>query len=445
MRPRRRTLYLIIIALVATCASALCQRDRYSLLVERLDGLKHTRCTRVTQIGKSAEGRPIFAVTVTSPNNPETIARGRIRVLFICGQHGDEPSSVTAMLNLVEELSQTQNSLYRSVLERAVIVLVPVANPDGFSRFQRLNGQGADLNRDWSDADQPETAAISRLVSDLRPQVVVDEHEWLDSSPWLQNSVEVASFGQHTQYKLERLMAGAIAARLSRDGDQLDVRKYHDGADGGLAHRHFTNQGICSFLVETSPNWSPKARNRVYKSFASALLVNLAFPPSEQIASNLRGISNGHKAAGPAIAALYAPERPGPVPPSPAAVVCLAVFALIACVVIRSAGGDRERPVEIAARRAKPVSLAITDALETNLSPRMKVALIHECRLRPTDRRDTLRKPIPESPVLLDPFENRALNRRWDSKIRRREVQRSPAEEKRVARERALARWQRAI
>ncbi|MCX6375190.1 MAG: DUF2817 domain-containing protein, partial [Armatimonadetes bacterium] len=289
------------------------------------------------------EGRPIFAITLTSPTNPQTIARGRVRVLFICGQHGDEPSSVTAMLNLAEELSRTRNSLYRSVLERVVIVLVPVANPDGFSRFRRLNGRGVDLNRDWSDADQPETAAISKLVSSLRPQVVVDAHEWLDSSPWLRNNVEVASFGQHSQYKLERLMAGAVAARLSRDGVQLDVRQYHDEADDGLAHRHLTNQGICSFLVETSPNWSPKARMRVYKSFASALLVNLAFPPSEQIASNLRGISNAHKAAGPAIAALYAPERPNVLPPSPVELICLAVFTLIACSVIRCTVADKQR------------------------------------------------------------------------------------------------------
>jgi hypothetical protein len=445
MRNRRRSSFIILALLALTAASALCQRDRYSLVIERLHGLKHTRCTRVTQIGTSAEGRPIFAVTVTSPTNPETIARGRVRVLFICGQHGDEPSSVTAMLNLVEELSRTRNSLYRSVLERAVIVLVPVANPDGFSRFRRPNGQGVDLNRDWSDADQPETAAISRLVSSLRPQVVVDAHEWLDSSPPLRNSVEVAGFGQHSQYKLERLMAGAVAARLSRDGVQLDVRKYHDGADDGLAHRHFTNEGVCSFLVETSPNWSPKARIRVYKSFASALLVNLAFPPSEQIASNLRGISNGHKAAGTAIAALYAPERPKVLPPSPIALICLAVFTLIACSVIRCTGADKQRTEAASNPRVKPISLTITDALETSLSPRMKVALIREYRLRPTDRRDTLRKPIPESPVLLDPSENRALNRRWDSGIRRREVQRTPAEERRLVRERALARWQRAV
>ena len=353
------------------------------------------------------------------------------------------------MLNLVEELSRTRNSLYRSVLERVVIVLVPVANPDGFSRFRRLNGRGVDLNRDWSDADQPETAAISKLVSSLRPQVVVDAHEWLDSSPWLRNNVEVAGFGQReregppSHYKLERLMAGAVAARLSRDGVQLDVRKYHDGADDGLAHRHFTNEGVCSFLVETSPNWSPDARIRVYKSFASALLVNLAFPPSEQIASNLAGISNGHKAAGTAIAALYAPERPKVLPPSPIALICLAVFTLIACSVIRCTGVHQAPSTKHQAPSTK--HLTITDALETSLSPRMKVALIREYRLRPTDRRDTLRKPIPEAPVLLDPSENRALNRRWDSNIRRREVRRTPAEERRLAQERALARWQRAI
>ena len=414
--------------------------DRYAPILNRVRSLKHSPRAKVIPIGKSAEGRPVLAVILTSPDEPETIARGRTRVLFLCGQHGDEQSSVKAMLDLAEDLARSPNPLYRSALKRVVITIIPVANPDGYSRFRRENGRGADLNRDWDSADQPETLAITKLVSRFRPQVIVDEHEWLDVSPGMDNCVEIAGFGRASQYRLQRLLAGCVTGRLSRDGIAMRTARYDESADSGLAHRRFAEQGICSFLVETSALWSPDERVKVYRAFASALLVNLAFPPSEQVSHNLMGIANARKSADPTFAELYAPGTPAL--PTSVAVGCLAVFAVIACAVIRSSHSET-RPLTIhrSLFTVHRSLFTVNDALELNLSPRMKAAVLRQYRRRPTDRQDPLRKPIPDAPVMLDPFENRALNRRWDSSIRPKRTSPDTSRvEKGLVRDRVLAR-----
>jgi len=420
--------------------------DRYAPILNRVRSLKHSPRAKVIRIGKSAEGRPVLGIILTSPTDPETIARGRTRVLFLCGQHGDEQSSVKAMLDLAEDLARSPNPLYRSSLERVVIGIVPVANPDGYSRFHRENGRGADLNRDWVSADQPETLAITKLVSRFRPQVIVDEHEWLDVSPSMDNCVEIAGFGRASQYKLQRLLAGLVRRSLGEGGIAMRTTRYDENADSGLAHRRFAEQGMCSFLVETSAMWSPEERVKVYRAFASALLVNLAFPPSEQVLDNLRGIANARKSADPTFAELYAPGIPAL--PTSVAAGCLAVFAVIACAVIRSplrTPNSELRTSNSALRtphsQLRLISLSVNDALELNLSPRMKAAVLRQYRRRPTDRQDPLRKPIPDAPVMLDPFENRALNRRWDSSIRRKRTSPETSRvEKGLVRDRVLAR-----
>ncbi len=122
-------------------------------------------------IGYSALGREITATT-------RTVVDARRTVLVIGGLHGNEPVTPPTVRSLVTS----------SVPDDVEIWLVPEANPDGVAAGTRWNGNGVDLNRnfswDWRPTDggpgpfsEPETQTLAGLIEQLRPDVVVWVHQ----------------------------------------------------------------------------------------------------------------------------------------------------------------------------------------------------------------------------------------------------------------------------
>ncbi|HEX5727545.1 MAG TPA: M14 family metallopeptidase [Longimicrobiaceae bacterium] len=177
--------------------------------------------------GTTNEGRELFQLVIARPENlrrldqilaanaeltrPETSAE-RARqiassnpavVYFSYGVHGNESSSSEAAMWTAWDLAREAPEV-RGVLDRLVVVIDPVTNPDGRDRYVqwyrsvrgatpdadpqarehrepwpggRFNHYLFDLNRDWSWGTQVETR--TRLVTWFRwnPQVHVDFHE----------------------------------------------------------------------------------------------------------------------------------------------------------------------------------------------------------------------------------------------------------------------------
>jgi len=113
-------------------------------------------------IGCSQAGRPI--TTWSAP-----CRGGDTRVLVVAGQHGDERRAVGA----AEGLLKTDPRALPC--ETAVI---PVLNPDGWTRRTRENACGIDLNRDHLLLEAPETRALHGFVRSWRPDVVIDLHNY---------------------------------------------------------------------------------------------------------------------------------------------------------------------------------------------------------------------------------------------------------------------------
>ncbi len=434
-----RALAAFIIALAVTSAlpAYAAGPDRYTAIAQRVIALKSSEMGRVRTIGESVLGRPIYSIVITNPDNPDTMDSERVRVMFICGQHGDESSSVTAMTALAEDLSKGRNPQQRAMLSNAVITIVPVCNPDGFTAFQRTNAMGIDLNRDWAAPNQPETIAIARLVADFRPQVVIDEHEWLDGGPTRKTGVELAGFGQAQQYRLARMLATVIRKKMGQNGTPIGAVQYRPQANPTLAHRRFADSGICSMLIETTPDLSPSARTTVYRSFAKNLLSALTSPPNSRIADSLGSLANSGRKPRISLAALYSPSPTIAVPDfaQPIALTALAcVLALAVGLRSKSKRDETDNP------RAKPCT-PVTELLELEASTRQKVALLRLCRRRPTDRQDTLRKPLKNPGVLIDPSENRVAGVQWETSIRRESTRpRLPSDQQRLLSDRTLAR-----
>lgn len=114
-------------------------------------------------------------------------------ILFVGGVHGDEPEGVRLAEELLKWLKyeEAQNSAGLRPW-----ILIPCLNPDGYSKNERTNGHGVDLNRnfpcrDWSpDAkaprycpgpspgSEPEVQALVKLIGDEKPQLIVHFHSW---------------------------------------------------------------------------------------------------------------------------------------------------------------------------------------------------------------------------------------------------------------------------
>jgi protein MpaA len=128
--------------------------------------------TRV--LGRSVQGRRIVAWHLGEP--------GRKKVVLISLMHGNEPAPRRILMNLVDGAPVHDLNLW----------VVPVYNPDGFAHHTRKNAHGVDLNRNYPyrwirqggnydsgprPRSEPETRAVMRFLSAVRPAYVLSFHQ----------------------------------------------------------------------------------------------------------------------------------------------------------------------------------------------------------------------------------------------------------------------------
>ncbi|NWG15234.1 MAG: succinylglutamate desuccinylase/aspartoacylase family protein [Chloroflexi bacterium] len=141
----------------------------------------------VFTIGQSAGGQDILAWRFGS--GPRTL-------LLVGGIHAGYEANTISLLN---ELAAHFEGSPGDVLPGMTLVLVPVANPDGFAQGQvtdgRFNANGVDLNRNWGcewsaqaywrnrqvnpgsePFSEPETRALAALAGELNPAAVIFYH-----------------------------------------------------------------------------------------------------------------------------------------------------------------------------------------------------------------------------------------------------------------------------
>ncbi len=180
--------------------------------------------------GETYEGRELVYVIVTSPENHRNIEEIRTNNLKLAGLltgeptsnqkaiswlsynvHGDEASSSEAsMMTLYELVSRTDDQV-QEWLDRTVIIMDPMINPDGRDRYTafvtqqtgmkpnpnhdaqehaqpwprgRANHYLFDLNRDWAWGMQQETRYRIEAYHKWMPHVHVDYHEQGFDSPY---------------------------------------------------------------------------------------------------------------------------------------------------------------------------------------------------------------------------------------------------------------------
>lgn len=127
-------------------------------------------------IGHSVEGRPIEC---------EIFGEGPDVILIMASIHGDEPVGTPLLDQLSAHLRHRPD-----LLVGRRIILVPVANPDGYAKYLRHNVRDVDLNRNFpagnylesgrhgeSPLSEPESQAIYRVLHEHLPKRIVSIHQ----------------------------------------------------------------------------------------------------------------------------------------------------------------------------------------------------------------------------------------------------------------------------
>jgi murein tripeptide amidase MpaA len=140
---------------------------------------------RCTQFGTTPEGRPMLALiaTRTGALTPEAARAKGLPVLLVQGGiHAGEIDGKDAGFQALRQVLDGEQA--KGVLDKQVLVFVPVFNIDGHERFGawnrpnqrgpeqmgwRTTGQNYNLNRDYVKADAPEMQAMLRLVDAWDP------------------------------------------------------------------------------------------------------------------------------------------------------------------------------------------------------------------------------------------------------------------------------------
>ncbi len=180
---------------------------------------------RVFTIGKSEEGRDIVLVAIADEKGiasleqlraataaladprkasaavaEQLISTARPIYYLNAGLHSDETGSTESVLELAYRLAVSEQPMIRRIRENLVVLINPVANPDGRDKqvewfYRYLKGKSdranlprqappywgkyvfVDVNRDAHQLTQETTKAVAHMFFDWHPTVVHDLHE----------------------------------------------------------------------------------------------------------------------------------------------------------------------------------------------------------------------------------------------------------------------------
>lgn len=291
-------------AALACCVSAVAAPDNLRTLAEQ-SGFKRTGrydevidlCQRFAkawpqavsceEFGRTPEGRPMLALiaTTSGARTAEAAREQAVPVsLFQGGIHAGEIDGKDAGFLLLREI--LQNRAGKGLLDKQVMVFVPVFNIDGHERFGawnrpnqrgpeqmgwRTTAQNYNLNRDYLKADTPEMRAMLALMNRWDPVVYVDLHV-TDGAKFEHDvsiQVEPLYSGDEELRKLGRDLRDQTLARLSKQGSlplgfYPAFVTYDDPASGfadGVAPPRFSTgylplRNRFGMLVETH-SWKP--------------------------------------------------------------------------------------------------------------------------------------------------------------------------------------------
>jgi carboxypeptidase T len=130
---------------------------------------RYPTLARTVDLGRSVQGRTLLALRITGPGVD------KVGLIYHGAQHGNEQGGAMLVAYVADLLlaNYATDPEIRTLVDNAEWYLLPIMNPDGYADFERYNGHGFDLNRNWGGPgsggtpasgpypfSEPETAAL---------------------------------------------------------------------------------------------------------------------------------------------------------------------------------------------------------------------------------------------------------------------------------------------
>jgi hypothetical protein len=260
--------------------------------------------SRLVRYGQTNEKRGLYFLVITSPRNlarldeiraanlrladPRTTTPEAARaitekspaILWLAyGVHGDEISSGDAAILTAYHLLADRRSTTREMLEKVVLFIDPMQNPDGRDRFVnfhrenrgtapdaepfaaervqrwapgRLNHYLFDMNRDWFLQTQVETRAKIAAILQWQPHVTVDAHEMGANEEYYFDppTDPILELITPTQRKWFARFGASQGQRFDQYGFAYTTREYYDAFYPGYGSTWPTLHGSIGILWE---------------------------------------------------------------------------------------------------------------------------------------------------------------------------------------------------
>ena len=230
--------------------------------------------------GTTFEGRPLFLLTITSPENHNRIDQVQAEHLKITESgstslnvdqmpivvyqglsiHGNEPSGANAGLITAYYLAAAQGQKIDALLKNTIILFDPSLNPDGLQRFAywantnksininpdpqdreysevwpggRTNHYWFDMNRDWLPVQLPESRARIETFHKWYPNILTDHHEMGSNSTF---------FFQPGIQSRTHPLTPALNQQLTKE-----IGNYHAAALDNIGSFYYTEENFDDF------------------------------------------------------------------------------------------------------------------------------------------------------------------------------------------------------
>ncbi|HET7327084.1 MAG TPA: M14 family zinc carboxypeptidase [Nocardioidaceae bacterium] len=169
--------------------------------------------------------------------DPDTSRREAMRlayrtppILWVAGNvHGNEESGADSALKTLYNLAARTDCAARRIMDNALVVVLPIQNPDGRAADRRQNMYGFDLNRDWFARTQPETDGKVALLQKYPPAVFIDAHEMGGTGFFFPpNADPIYHEITDTSLGWMEIYGSAMAAEFRRQGFDFFQREVYD-------------------------------------------------------------------------------------------------------------------------------------------------------------------------------------------------------------------------
>jgi len=144
---------------------------KHADLMEILNRLAadHSGTLQLRRRGESVQGRSINLVR---------IGEGPKKLLLWSQMHGDEPTATSALLDILEFLTENpEHPFVRTTLDKCTLLILPMLNPDGAEVYTRRNAMDIDINRDARYLQTPEGRILKEVQEEFRPEFGFNLHD----------------------------------------------------------------------------------------------------------------------------------------------------------------------------------------------------------------------------------------------------------------------------